>query len=117
MVTFSYGNVSVSIDDPDFPLNAGYSTKQSIIETEAGNRYVYTFAKPRKKWQLRWDFLDIAQYNDLENFIVNIVNFAEKPFTYTDHEGNSLNVRCTSFSSQQLNSGYYSVSLTIEEEL
>ena len=117
MVTFTYGNTSITIEDPDFPLNTGYNSKQQIVETESGSRHVYTFTKARKKWQLKWDFLEVSDFSKLEDFIVNVANFAENPFTYTDYEGNSIGVRCTGFSFQKVNPDYYSVSLTIEEEV
>ena len=117
MVTFEYGNTSITIEDPDFPLDAGYKPDQQIIETEAGSRYVYTYKKARKKIKLKWDFLEVSDFSQLEDFVVNVVNFAENPFTYTDYEGSSISVRCTGFSFQQTNPDYYSVSLTLEEEL
>lgn len=113
----SYGTTFINLDEPDFPYAYAWDRKQTMLETEQGQRYVYTFGAKRRRWDLRWSFLPASQFQALENFITNTVNFKELPFTFVDHRGNNYTVRCIAFSFSQVNPYYYSVSLVLEEEV
>ena len=113
----TYGNATVVLEDPDFPYQSFPSPKQKIVETEGGNRYVYDFGVKRKRWELRWSYMEEADYLALEDFIANQANFSENICAYKDHKGDIYSVRIVKFSSQQVNPTYYQVSLVLEEEV
>lgn len=116
-ITLTYGSLSITIDEPDFPYTYAWSKKQTVLESEQGKRYVYDFGAQRRKWDLKWNLMSSSDFLQLENFVTNTINFKEKPFTFTDHNGDSFQVRCMSFGHSQVNPDYYSVSLVLEEEL
>ena len=116
-ITLTYGSTTVSLDEPDFPYTYSWSRKQTLLESEQGQRYVFDFGAKRRRWSLKWNFLPASQFTQLEGFITNTVNFKAQPFTFTDHNGNSYSVRCMAFSHSQVNPSYYSVSLVLEEEV
>jgi len=113
----TYGTTTVVLEDPDFPYRSLLIPNQQVVDTEAGNRYVYDFGVKRRRWDLQWSYMEKADYLALEDFIVNQVNFSENVCAYKDHEGNIWNVRIMGFESAQLNPSYYQVRLTLEEEL
>jgi len=112
-----YGSASVVLDDPDFPYTYSWKTKQTMLESEGGQRYVYDFGIRRRVWLLKWNLLDSSQFSRLENFILNTVNFRETPFTFVDHTNTAYTVRCTAFSFSQVTPTHYAVNLTLEEEV
>lgn len=117
MVTLTYGTRVITLDDPDSPYLYSWISKQTMHETESGQRYVFDFGVKRKRWNLKWDFLPASQFSALEDFVVNVVNFKEIPFTFKDYNGISYTVRCVSLTHSQRNRFYYSVTLILEEEV
>ncbi len=116
-VILRYGATTVNLPNPSIPYKEYVSPKQKLVETENGKRYVYDYGVKRKIFELSWNVLKQTEFFQLRNFIENIVNFQEIPFTYTDFNGVSYNVRCTLFSHQQISPTLYQATLKLEQEI
>ncbi len=116
-VILAYGSTAVELPSPSVPYKEYVAVKQTLVETDGGQRYVYDYGVKRKIFELSWNVLNQTAFNQLRSFIENTVNFKEIPFTYTDFNGVSYNVRCTLFAHQQISATLYQATIKLEEEL
>ena len=116
-IKLSYGTTTVNLPNPSIPYKAYIRPKQKLLETEGGQGYVYNYGVKRKIFEINWNVLKQTEFNQLRNFIENIVNFQELAFTYTDFNGVSYNVRATVFNFEQIAPLHYRVSLKLEQEV
>ncbi len=116
-ITLTYGANTVNLPNPSIPYKAYSKSKQKLMETEGGDRYVYDYGVKRKVFEINWNVLKETEFNQLQNFIENTVNFKELVFTYTDFNGVSYNVRAINFNYSQTSPKHYQVSLKLEQEV
>ncbi len=116
-VSLIYGSTTVNLPSPSVPYQQHKKPNQRILDTETGKRFVVERTPARKIFSLKWNYLRQTEFEQLRSFIENTVNFASIPFTYQDFNGVNNNVRCISFSFEQISPTLFSVSLRLEEEL
>ena len=116
-ITLTYDTTVVNLPNPSQPYKAYKVPKQKMNEAEDGTRYVYNFGVNRRIFELTWNVIVQSDFNQLQSFIENTVNFMETPFTYTDMNGVNYNVRATVFGYSQISALHYQVTLKLEEEV
>ena len=101
---------------PDLPAVASKRRRQEIGRSESGLFQVVTKSQPDQEFSLVFAEMPAADHDAIVTFLEStVVNYAEKPFTYTDTAGASHQVRFLDgdFPAPRIAPGLYRVSMVL----
>jgi hypothetical protein len=110
-VAFSKGN--------SFPHSITYEANQKLSFSESGKTKAALISGSWRVWRLKFDRISSANYSDLQDFIVNTVEYATNTFQYTDHDSTVYTVRYipNTFNFVEAAPALYSGTLQIRENI
>lgn len=101
---------------PDLPATAPKRPRQVVGRSESGLYKVVSKSVADQEFSLVFSEMPSADHDAIQTFLESsVVNYAEKPFTYTDVDGNSHQVRFLDgeFPAPRIAPGLYRVSLVL----
>ena len=106
-----------TIPNPEYPLKVDHEDNSITSKFEDGTvQSRLKFTKSRKTFTLKWSSMAQADYDDLEEFIVNTVKHAALIFEWTNPTDNvTYNVRCTRFDAELKFVNFWDVEIELQE--
>lgn len=107
-----------NITKPSYPFKVKHEDTSITSNFEDGSMLSRRkFTRSRKVFTLQWNNLPQAEYEILNDFIVNVVGFAAVAFEWTNPTDNRVyEVRCTSYNDAELTFlEYWNVELEFTE--
>lgn len=104
---------------PDLPSSPPKRPRQHIGRSESGLYKVVTKSVADQEFNLLFAEMPAADHDAIQAFLESsVVNYSERPFTYTDTDGGSHQVRFLDgqFPAPRIAPGLYRVSLTLASD-
>lgn len=101
---------------PDLPATSPKRPRQMVGRSESGLYQVVTKSVADQEFSLLFSEMPEADHDAIQTFLESsVVNYSERPFTYSDVDGNSHQVRFLDgeFPAPRIAPGLYRVSLVL----
>lgn len=110
-------NFPSTIPNPEYPFKIEHEDNSITTKFEDGTvQSRLKFTKSRKTWTLKWNGMKQADYDELENFIVNSAKHQANIFNWiSPANGITYTVRCIKFDSEMVFINNWNAEVQLQE--